>query len=98
MPSGTRPEPQPGAQAAIQFALFSDSWIDAELPAGSPVPPKQLQPGPREPESTRRAAATCDGSTRKRMTWWTTFGTPGSIRAEVTKASSASFGSSRKQR
>jgi len=40
VPSGSRFPPQPGAQAAIQFALFSESAMPAPSPAGSPVPPK----------------------------------------------------------
>ena len=46
MPSGSRFPPQPGAQAAIQFASFSESDDAAPSPAGRPVPPKHDQPGP----------------------------------------------------
>ena len=56
---GSRFPPQPGAQAAIQFALFSESAIPAPSPGRKPVPPKHDQPGPASPASSFFASATC---------------------------------------
>ena len=63
MPSGRRFPPQPGAHAATQFALLSESAIPAPSPAGSPVPPKHDQPGPASPPSSRLASASWPAAT-----------------------------------
>ena len=55
-------------------------------------------PGPESPRSRRLGRGDLPGGTRNRITWWTTFGWPGSMRTDVTDPSPVCFGSRRKQR